>query len=110
MTLNQFVEWMEDFVERREEVIRKLDVLYNEAFLDLVEWYGNVCYDTLAVRAMRLALNDETELLSYFIYDCNCDFEKFNDSVDCKGADGTESPDVWSYEDLYFLITGGQHE
>ena len=95
---------MEAFVARRKEVVEKLKILYCEAFLDLIEWYGSVCYDMFAVKAMEIALNDENQWLSYFIYECDCIFERFNEGVFL----GEEShPDIKTYEELYFFITGG---
>lgn len=102
MVSTQFVSWMEKFVEQHKELDRVLDIFYNEVGVDLINVVEKVGFESFAVNAMEIGLNDNEHWLTYFICDCNCNFDTFNNNVEIDGA----NVDVHSYEDLYFFIVG----
>ena len=102
MNSTQFVNWMERFVEQHKELERVIDVLYTEIGLDMVDFIDNIGFETYAINAMELALNDDEHWLTYFVWECECDFDRFNNQVEVN----EKNVDIHTYEDLYFFIVG----
>lgn len=103
MVSTQFVSWMERFVEQYKATDYILDIFYNEVGIDLINFVDEVGFESLAVSAMEIGLNDNEHWLTYFIYDCNCNFDTFNNNVEIEGA----NTDIHTYEELYFFIVEG---
>lgn len=102
MVSTQFVSWMERFVEQHKGLDRVLDIFYNEIGIDLINFVDEVGFEGLAVSAMEIGLNDNEHWLTYFIYDCNCNFDTFNNNIEIEGVNA----DIHTYEELYFFIVG----
>lgn len=100
MVSTQFVSWMEKFMAQHKETDRILDIFYDEVGIDLINFSAEVGFESLAVSAMETGLNDNEHWLTYFIYDCNCNFNTFNNNVLVDGID------IHTYEELYFFIVG----
>lgn len=101
MVSTQFVNWMERFVEQYKKVNHAIDIFYDEVGIDLINFIGEIGFESSAVSAMEIGLNDNEHWLTYFIYDCNCSFDTFNNNVLIDGVD------IHTYEELYFFITEG---
>lgn len=102
MVSTQFASWMEKFVEQHKELNRVIDVLYTEIGLDMVNFIDNIGFEAYAIEAMELALNDNEQWLSYFVYGCECDFDRFNNQVEVD----EKNVDIHTYEELYDFIVG----
>lgn len=102
MNSTQFVNWMERFIEQHKELDRVLDTFYNEIGIDLINFVDEVGFESFAVSAMEIGLNDNEQWLTYFVYECECDFDRFNNQVEVD----EKNVNIHTYEDLYFFIVG----
>ena len=102
MNSEQFATWMEKFMIQHRELDRVIDVLYDEIGVDIINFIDNIGFETYAINAMELALGDNEHWLTYFVYECEGDFDKFNENADVEDA----SPNIHTYEELYDFIMG----
>lgn len=62
---------------------------------------GNI---SLPVSMLADMIGDKNDDLAYFFFECDADFDKFNENI----LVGTEHPDVHNLKSLYYYITRGK--
>ena len=100
ITKSDFVKIMEKFIDKRKESDRVLNVFYDEAGVDFVNMFGSISFEDIAALAIRTAIEDTDDILDTFLWEADCDIDKFNSIVSING----KSPNIKCYGDLYDFI------
>ena len=98
MTKKQFNKILSKLV-----AIKKDEDNLNEAFQKFEPDWNRISfgrYETLVVKALKLAMEDKEEWISYWVYDLNCGKDAKKNSVTVKG----KNTPIKTIDNLYDLI------
>lgn len=91
---------MDKFINKRKEADRVLNVFYNEAGVDFINMFGSISFEDIAALAIRASIEDTDDILDVFLWEADCDIDKFNRIITIND----KSPNIKDYGDLYDLI------
>lgn len=97
---NDFITIMDKFISKRREADRVLDVFYNEAGVDFINMFGSISFEDIAALAIRAAVDDTDDIIDTFLWEADCNIDKFNKIMTING----KSPNIKDYGDLYDLM------
>jgi len=95
-----------DFIKIVKELValKKIEYCLNEAFRKFDSNFNYICfgrYEELVVKMLELAMNDTSEWISYWLYECDCGKYSKNKVKDKKG----KNIPLKTISDLYNCIT-----
>jgi CBS domain-containing protein len=77
-----------------------MEKLYDLFGFGAYELFDNNTYEVLFVNTVSDAINDKAGWLPYFVWECECDFNEFNERVTVSN----EHPNIKNFKDLYEFI------
>ena len=92
---------MQEFVLNKEKANETMDKLYDLFGFGVYDLFDEISYETLFIHTISEAIDDKSDWLAYFVWECECDFNEFNDRITV----GNEHPNVKDFDDLYDFIT-----
>lgn len=92
---------MQEFIHNRKKADETMDKLYDLFGFGVYELFDEISYETLFIHTVSEAIDDKSDWLAYFVWECECDFDRFNDNITV----GSEHPIVKDFGDLYDFIT-----
>ena len=92
---------MKGYIEQRKKTNETIEKLYDLFGFGAYELFDNNTYEVLFINTVSDAINDKAEWLPYFVWECECDFNEFNDRITV----GNKHPNVKDFGDLYDFIT-----
>ena len=95
-----FVNAMKGYIDQRKKTDETMEKLYDLFGFGAYELFDNNTYEVLFINTVSDAIDDKAEWLSYFVWECECDFDKFNDNITVD----SKHPNVKDFSDLYDFI------
>lgn len=96
-----FVNAMTGYINQRKKADETMEKLYDLFGFGAYELFNNNTYEVLFIDTVSDAIGDKTGWLPYFVWECKCDFDRFNDNVTV----GDEHPNIKDFWNLYDFIT-----
>lgn len=95
-----FVNAMEGYIDQRKKAVETIEKLYDLFGFGAYELFDNNTYEVLFINTVSDAIGDKAGWLSYFVWECECDFNEFNERVTVSN----EHPNIKDFKDLYEFI------
>ena len=92
---------MQEFMHNREKANETMSKLYDLFGFGVYELFDEVSYEVLFIHTVSEAIDDKSDWLGYFVWECECDFDKFSNNITV----GNEHPNVKDFGNLYDFIT-----
>ena len=95
-----FVNAMKGYIDQRKKTDETMEKLYDLFGFGAYELFDNNTYEVLFVNTVSDAIGDKAGWLPYFVWECECDFNVFNERVTVSN----EHPNIKDFKDLYEFI------